>query len=384
MSDNTEILTSEITANSSRGQLLQATSVFIIDEAPAGNKAIFSCIDECLRLVTLKNEPFGGKIVILVGDFRQTGPIIRFGSRSDIVNASLTRSPIWPLFQVERLYLPIRNVEDPEFANFVDDIGDGAGPEVTIPFVESTTSKEDFINFVFPNEILREPSICLTRCILAPTNKQVNYFNKKILMKLDTEPKTYYATDSIKETDELDPEYDIGLLNLDHSSILDLFTTQTPPGLPPHSLQLKTGSICRLMRNFSIDNGLVKNARVLITLLGTHIIAVRKIILIGNEGRVDADDILIPRIHFHHHLHSGYTLIRKQFPLTLAYASTFNSCQGLTLDKIGCDLTIPVFSHGQLYTALSRIKKRQDAIILFKDNQTTTTNVTYEEILLDQ
>ena len=37
--------------------------------------------------------------------------------------------------------------------------------------------------------------------------------------------------------------------------------------------------------------------------------------------------------------------MRRQFPLTAAYATTFNSCQGLTLDRMGADLTKPVFSH---------------------------------------
>jgi hypothetical protein len=54
-------------------------------------------------------------------------------------------------------------------------------------------------------------------------------------------------------------------------------------------------------------------------------------------------------------------LLRCQFPLAPAYATTFNSCQGLTLDIVGVDLTRPVFSHGQLYTALSRIRHHNDA-----------------------
>lgn len=65
--------------------------------------------------------------------------------------------------------------------------------------------------------------------------------------------------------------------------------------------------------------------------------------------------ILLPRISFTHSLRSGHTLLRRQFPLAPAYATTFNSCQGLTLDRVGVDLTVPMFSHGQLYTALSRI-----------------------------
>ncbi|KAI8814704.1 hypothetical protein BJ742DRAFT_665935, partial [Cladochytrium replicatum] len=36
----------------------------------------------------------------------------------------------------------------------------------------------------------------------------------------------------------------------------------------------------------------------------------------------------------------------RQYPIQLAYATTFNSC---TLDKVMVDLRKLVFSHGQLY-----------------------------------
>ena len=78
------------------------------------------------------------------------------------------------------------------------------------------------------------------------------------------------------------------------------------------------------------------------------------------ENTEHADNILIPRITFEATLHSGRSLRRRQFPLQPVYATTFNSCQGLTLDRIGIELTHAIFSHGQLYTALSRICNSSD------------------------
>ncbi|CAG8668261.1 7543_t:CDS:1, partial [Scutellospora calospora] len=49
----------------------------------------------------------------------------------------------------------------------------------------------------------------------------------------------------------------------------------------------------------------------------------------------------------------SWTVHRKQFLLRLAYSTTFNSYQGLTLDRIVIDLRIYVFAHGQLYIAIS-------------------------------
>ncbi|KIN96371.1 hypothetical protein M404DRAFT_163255 [Pisolithus tinctorius Marx 270] len=135
------------------------------------------------------------------------------------------------------------------------------------------------------------------------------------------------------------------------------------------------------MRNFSIDQGLVKNCRVVIIATSRRLITVRIINEHDNTESI-TDDILILRITFTASLHSGHTLLRHQFPLTPAYATMFNSCQGLTLDTVSIDLTCPVFSHGQLYTALSRIHHRSHARVLLPQGDNTTLNVTYHEILI--
>ena len=74
------------------------------------------------------------------------------------------------------------------------------------------------------------------------------------------------------------------------------------------------------------------------------------------HGVREGEPVLIPRISFIHTLPSGHTLLRRQFPLAAAYTTTFHSCQGLTLDRVGIDLTCPLFAHGQLYTAVSCVQ----------------------------
>ncbi|EIW63005.1 uncharacterized protein TRAVEDRAFT_113707 [Trametes versicolor FP-101664 SS1] len=135
------------------------------------------------------------------------------------------------------------------------------------------------------------------------------------------------------------------------------------------------------MCNFAPDRGLVKNTRVVVMHIGKRIITVRILRGVAGVSTVDAEDVLISRIPFTTVLESGHTLVRRQYPLAPAYATTFNSCQGLTLDVVGVDLTRPVFSHGQLYTALSRIRHRTHARVRVRRGQTKTRNVTYHEIL---
>jgi ATP-dependent DNA helicase PIF1 len=373
--ENNEMLISGVEERSARAEFLKQTTIIFWDEAPMANRAIMECIDELLRRLCRRNLPFGGKIFVCAGDFRQTCPVIRRGSRREIVDASIKSSPLWSNFAIRRLTTPIRNAADIEFANFVDMIGDGLGPRVTIRYIQKVETVMDLIQFVFPADTLGDPTACLRRSILAPTNRQVDAYNDITLNLLESVEKTYFASDSLKEANEanLIPE----------ASALDYVVRHPPPGVAPFSLRVKIGAVYRLMRNLSLDKGLVKNTRCVVTGFGNNLITVKILKSTGGQIGMDHEEILIPRITFTASLPSSrYTLQRKQFPLAPAYATTFNSCQGLTLDKVGIDLTSPVFSHGQLYTALSRVRHRDDARIRLKVGQMEVENVTFTEILI--
>ena len=50
--------------------------------------------------------------------------------------------------------------------------------------------------------------------------------------------------------------------------------------------------------------------------------------------------------------------------IRLAYAMTINKSQGQTLDKVGIYLRQPVFDHGQLYVAFSRVRSNENFQVL--------------------
>lgn len=375
------MLESPISPTDSRAALIRKSSLIIWDEAPMANRAVLACVDETCRRVMQSTLPFGGKVVVLLGDFRQTCPVIRKGTKAEVINGSISRSAVWPEFTIYRLTTPIRNADDPPFAAFVDAIGDGGGPQISFQGLHHARSRIELTQFTFPPNVIGDPVLCLQRCILAPTNSQVDTYNLEILDRLLGTPRFFCAADSLEEHTRISDDSESDVLPTP-DAILDYVSKVRPNGMPDHTLLIKLGGVYRLLRNFSIDRGLVKNTRVVVTGIGRKLITIHLLKSFGDASFSDHEDILLPRITFKEILASGHTLLRKQFPLAPAYASTFHSCQGLTLDCVGIDLTQPVFTHGQLYTALSRVRHRNNTMILLPDGQETTTNVTYHDILI--
>ncbi|KAM0912965.1 hypothetical protein ACQ4PT_012450 [Festuca glaucescens] len=127
--------------------LIESASLIIWDEALMTHRKCFEALDRTLRDVlsehnpSLADEPFGGKIVVLGGDLRQILPVIEGGTRSQVVNAAITNSPLWSGVQVLPLTInmclavktmdPNVQAEATAFAKWVLSVGDGTIPAVS-------------------------------------------------------------------------------------------------------------------------------------------------------------------------------------------------------------------------------------------------------------
>jgi len=76
---------------------------------------------------------------------------------------------------------------------------------------------------------------------------------------------------------------------------------------------------------------------------------------------------------------------RTQFPLRLAFAMTINKSQGQTLRYVGLCLTESVFTHSQLYVAISQLTNSANLGMIVSDTQEARRegkikNVVYSEV----
>ena len=94
---------SSLKFDSKEAEIIRYAILIIIDEDSSLSAALLECLDEYLRELMDNDVIMGGKLVVLMGDFRQGLPVVRHGSRADIVSASIKSSPLWAQVTTLRL-----------------------------------------------------------------------------------------------------------------------------------------------------------------------------------------------------------------------------------------------------------------------------------------
>jgi ATP-dependent DNA helicase PIF1 len=212
--------------------------------------------------------------------------------------------------------------------------------------------------------------------IMAPKNTDVDEVNNVILESLFEELHTYLNVNSLASTEEgasaatgvsMDSLYPVEYLNTLQFSVI-----------ANHKLELKVGVPILLLHNLNQSIGLCNGTRLIIKRVGQRVIEVE--IIIGNN--VDKR-VFIPCIIMSP---SGtdwpFVLHCHQFLVRVAFAMTINKSQGQTLNNVGVYFSSPIFSHGQLYVAISRVTSSANIKIFSGQGPNGyMQNVVYREVL---
>ncbi|XP_073265274.1 uncharacterized protein [Populus alba] len=180
-----------------------------------------------LRDVLRLNNPFGGKSVLLGGDFRQILPVIPGGTKEEIINASFTSSLLWSAFtfltlnQNMRLSAeglsPDQKDELRQFAEWILLIGDGQicdlavsddhdaafikiPCELQVEVIDSPIAA--IVSAIYP-DIERahlDPFYFKDRAIVTPKNLTVSEINNFILDIIPGHKYNFLSCDSIQTT----------------------------------------------------------------------------------------------------------------------------------------------------------------------------------------
>lgn len=362
-----ETSTCSIKKESALSKMLQEASILIIDEATLLHRKVLEAINTSMQDLKSSNELMGGLLLLLCGDFRQILPVVRNGTRANIVDACLKSSELWKFVKTFTLHTNMRvQLHGDEgvqsFAADLLQLGNGdiqtemAPDHVSIQsFGQRCDNINSLLNHVYQDlqTNYTDTDWLMSRAVLAPHNDSVAKINDMLLSQLPSALSTYMSINTMVNEEEA-VQYPAEFLNSIEIS-----------GLLPRKLQL-----LRSIKPPQLMNG----TRCVMIACRTNTIEVQIC-----TGAHKGEHHLLPRIPLQpSDTTFPFMFQRKQFPIRPCFAMTINKSQGQTLQSIGLDLRQNIFSHGMLYVALSRTGRRDNISYL---SPTLPRNVVYKEVL---
>ena len=340
----------ESIGNKKQRELIRSVDVVIIDEISMVRSDLFWAVDYRFRQVSQgknKKQPFGGKQVILVGDFYQLPPVVKSEEEERFIKNTYGgvfafQTATWSKGEFKCFCLKTvhRQSNDNLFLSILNhirhnDIGsrDIIDPETR----EALTVREMLNKYADAQRPLAVTPVCL-----CTTNREANILNALANEKSDGDGRTFSAV--VKGT----------------------FSDKDYP--TPAKLELKTGTrVMTLINhrtpsgNLEFVNGDVGEVLAFIKQAGTDAVKVKldngkTVVISPNEWKNYQYILTVDPKTGKEKVTQKEVGSYIQLPLKLAYAMTIHKSQGMSVDAVLIKLGNGCFAHGQLYTALSRCR----------------------------
>lgn len=338
-----ELNSSSLMLKKEQRSLLKAVDIFIIDEISMVRADVFEKINKILQIIMHNDKPFGGKRFILFGDLYQLPPIAK---KDEIKYLNTMFGGIFFFlanaykngnFEFIELTINHRQEKDKIFFNILNNI-------------RQDTVTDNDIDILNKRFCADESS--LRRVIrLFSTKDKVDKINK---IELDNIPGKEYIYKSVVQF------YKDANKKISESS----FPIST-------ELKLKTGALVMMVTN-DIDKRWVNGTLGIVSKLTDTSIEVT---IDGMKYDVTPFEFKQQEaIYKNGKIEYIPVLTVKQFPLVLAYAITIHKSQGMTYQKVACDIS-NTFAKGQAYVALSRCSSLDGLFLLNEISKTSVFSV---------
>lgn len=296
---------------------LRSAKMLAIDEISMISAEIFDMLNNLLKAVRQNNAAFGGLQLILFGDFLQLPPVNR--ENGEIFFSF--ESEAWQEAKIETITLKdIFRQSEEDLVNLLNDLRFGELTKYDIELLRSRFKKED-LNKTFE------------ATILGTHNIQVERINYSKLSDISSCEKTYKAKfDGKPEKIEF----------LKKNCIV------------PEHLTLKIGAQVMMLKNTfakeGIINGSVGVVRSFDNKKGYPVVEFTN----GSVLTITPEEWVVSKFN-ENTAQIEVEAMMVQIPLVLAWAITVHKSQGMTLEKIRCNLG-SAFAEGQVYVAISRVR----------------------------
>uniref|UniRef100_A0A914P577 ATP-dependent DNA helicase n=1 Tax=Panagrolaimus davidi TaxID=227884 RepID=A0A914P577_9BILA len=388
--------------------------LLVIDEISQCSNELLAKISLRFQEITGIDEPFGNIPTLLVGDFLQLPPVdgsfcfepLSSSTIKRISDSGATSYDLWQSLDIHyfELWINKRQYSDLNYAEVLGRIRVGTLTDDDYDFLlkhvvppEEGTRKDSYVQELYHDLSTTNP----TTLVLYSKNEMVETFNKRYLLshfkdELVSIPPVHVRA---SESDDNDSENETGFDQMKKKQIRRRIYQQARYKLTRSkrysapkpkrikyvatlvkTINLAVGVRVMLVYNTDLKNRLVNGTIGTVTELEYSKKDTSKVISVVVKFDNIKQAVHIRRIVVTIKGKRNDDLVFKQFPLTLAFATTIHKSQSISLSTAIISLE-NVFAPGQAYVALSRLQSATGLYLLncpkgaFKCNQMALTEL---------